>query len=92
LLVAATDGSMGLPESVSQHTSRLAELRASAGLLGAATTIFLSRPCDSPSGPAEKISWLVLAALPLPNRRPQRILLAPDAGYLGTRRRRTTLT
>src|SRR6266550_3604833 len=35
------------------------------------TTIFPSRPCDSSSGPAENSSWLVLAAFPLPNLRPQ---------------------
>lgn len=106
VLVVATDGSLGLPESVSQHPSRLDELNASAGsgrtrwmesrvpeggppagVVGGRravweekyqrfTTILPSRPCDSSSGPAEKISSLVLAALPLPNRRPHRPSMA----------------
>ncbi|MGN6796293.1 MAG: PIG-L deacetylase family protein [Streptosporangiaceae bacterium] len=50
VLVVATDGIMGTADSVSQHTSRLDELRASASVLGAARVVHLGY-ADSGYGP-----------------------------------------
>ena len=50
ILVVATDGSMGTADAVSQHSSRLAELEASARVLGAARVAHLGY-ADSGHGP-----------------------------------------
>lgn len=46
--VVAADGSLGLPESVSQHDSRSDELRASAGLLGRRYGLAPAARCFTP--------------------------------------------
>ena len=63
MLVVATGGSMGQPESVSQNPSRRDELRASAGLLGVARVAYLGY-ADSGHGPVLVMASRVLRPRP----------------------------